>query len=140
MVLTPRYFTPASATTTLVYVKRVVADALRHSSRLADLLELLDNVERTGDEAKLQELEMFFSIIAARLRTCVDELEQVGADLVDADRGVVDFACMNDGVEARLCWQYGEREVAYWHEVDQCGHQRLPVSTLKSEPAFASAG
>jgi len=52
------------------------------------------------------------------VRRLLETLEQSGIVLRDIDRGLVDFPSMMDGREVYLCWELGEEEVAYWHELD----------------------
>ena len=42
---------------------------------------------------------------------CVQELEKLGVQVKDLDRGLVDFPALRDGEEVLLCWQVGEDEV-----------------------------
>jgi len=36
----------------------------------------------------------------------------------DINLGLLDFPALKDGREVYLCWQYGEEEIAFWHEVE----------------------
>jgi hypothetical protein len=47
------------------------------------------------------------------------ELEEMGAVLKDPRVGLVDFYGTVDGATVWLCWKYGEREVAYFHALDE---------------------
>jgi hypothetical protein len=52
------------------------------------------------------------------LRRLIDTVEQAGIVLRDIDRGLVDFPALIDGREVYLCWELGEEEVAYWHDLE----------------------
>lgn len=59
------------------------------------------------------------------------EVERVGAlggILQDLELGLVDFHHVLDGHDIFLCWQYGERTVSHFHEVDAgfAGRRLLP--------------
>ena len=36
----------------------------------------------------------------------------------DINLGLLDFPALKDGREVYLCWQYGEGNIAYWHEIE----------------------
>jgi hypothetical protein len=52
------------------------------------------------------------------VRRLLDVVEQAGIVLRDIDRGLVDFPAVVEGDEVYLCWELGEDEVAYWHELE----------------------
>jgi hypothetical protein len=62
------------------------------------------------------------------LREAILELLERGIVLRDLDRGLVDFPSLRDGREIFLCWQEGEDEVAFWHEVDAGFAGRRPLA------------
>ena len=45
----------------------------------------------------------------------------------DVDRGLIDFPAFVSGKEVFLCWEKGEEDVEYWHELDTGfgGRERL---------------
>ena len=61
------------------------------------------------------------------LRSAVTELREREILLRDLERGLVDFPALRDGREVFLCWQEGEDEVAFWHEVDAGFAGRRPL-------------
>ncbi|MEA2397703.1 MAG: hypothetical protein QOK25_1259 [Thermoleophilaceae bacterium] len=52
------------------------------------------------------------------MRTALVELQSMEVVLRDLDRGLVDFPSIRDGEEIFLCWEEGEDEIGYWHELD----------------------
>jgi hypothetical protein len=52
------------------------------------------------------------------VRRLLETVERSGIVLRDIDRGLVDFPALSDGREVYLCWELGEDEVAYWHELE----------------------
>jgi hypothetical protein len=52
------------------------------------------------------------------VRRLLDTVEQAGIVLRDIDRGLVDFPALIDGREVYLCWELGEDEVGYWHNLE----------------------
>lgn len=56
------------------------------------------------------------------------ELGELGVQLKDYTRGLIDFPAMRDGKVVLLCWQLGEREeIEWWHDTEAgfAGRQRL---------------
>jgi hypothetical protein len=56
------------------------------------------------------------------------ELHELGVQLKDYSRGLIDFPCMRDDRMVLLCWQIGEGdEIEWWHEIEAgfAGRQRL---------------
>ena len=61
------------------------------------------------------------------LRESMLELRERGIVLRDLDRGLVDFPSERDGREVYLCWEEGEDEVGYWHDLDSGYGGREPL-------------
>lgn len=53
------------------------------------------------------------------IEATVGEVERMGCLFKGLDLGLVDFPAEIDGVPILLCWQYGEKEVAFWHRPDE---------------------
>lgn len=63
-----------------------------------------------------------------RVQNAVKAIEDMGIVLKDPETGLVDFLHRRpDGREVYLCWRYGEKEVAFWHELNGgfAGRKRL---------------
>jgi hypothetical protein len=61
------------------------------------------------------------------VRRLLDTLERAGIVLRDIDRGLVDFPALLDGREIYLCWELGEDEVGYWHDLEGGYGGRAPL-------------
>jgi hypothetical protein len=47
------------------------------------------------------------------------EMNELGIQLKDYSRGLIDFPCMREGRVVLLCWQLGEDEkIEWWHELE----------------------
>ena len=56
------------------------------------------------------------------------ELDVLGVQLKDFDRGLVDFPSLRDGRVVLLCWQIGEGdELEWWHSVEDGFAGRTPI-------------
>jgi hypothetical protein len=61
------------------------------------------------------------------MRNALVELQAVEVVLRDLDRGLVDFPSIRDGREVFLCWELGEDEIGYWHDLDAGYGGRRPL-------------
>jgi hypothetical protein len=52
------------------------------------------------------------------VRQLLETVERAGIVLRDIDRGLVDFPALMDDREVYLCWELGEDEVAFWHDLE----------------------
>ena len=58
----------------------------------------------------------------------ISELEALGVQLKDFERGLVDFPSLREGRVVLLCWQLGEGdELEWWHDVDAGFAGRTPL-------------
>jgi hypothetical protein len=56
------------------------------------------------------------------------ELDLLGVQLKDFDRGLIDFPSLRDGRVVLLCWQLGEGdELEWWHDIDAGFAGRTPL-------------
>jgi hypothetical protein len=56
------------------------------------------------------------------------ELEGMGIQLKDFDRGLIDFPSLREGRVVLLCWQLGEGdELEWWHDMDAGFGGRTPL-------------
>lgn len=58
----------------------------------------------------------------------VAQLESLGVQLKDFDRGLIDFPSLREGRVVLLCWQLGEGdELEWWHDMDAGFAGRTPL-------------
>jgi hypothetical protein len=74
-----------------------------------------------GDEGKQ------VGVAFLEVRRLLETIEQSGIVLRDIDRGLVDFPAVQDGREIYLCWELGEDEVAFWHDLETGFGGREPL-------------
>jgi hypothetical protein len=48
----------------------------------------------------------------------VHRIQATDVLIKDINLGLLDFPALKDGREVYLCWQYGEGEIAFWHEIE----------------------
>jgi hypothetical protein len=69
-----------------------------------------------------------YAALLIELTAHMSELEALGVQLKDFDRGLVDFPSLRDGRVVLLCWQVGEGDkLEWWHDVDAGFAGRTPL-------------
>jgi hypothetical protein len=57
-------------------------------------------------------------------------IDGLGITLRDIERGLIDFPALAGGRQVWLCWELGEEDVAFWHELDTGFGSRRPLIEL----------
>lgn len=127
-----KFFTVTEANRSLVLVTRIAEDVVREHNYLLDLQETIDAAQVGDDDFSAESARRKTLEIVDRLRACLDEIECIGAELQDWSLGRVDFPCMVNGREVRLCWQRGEKRVMHWHDVSIGCEDRQDIETLNA--------
>ena len=65
--------------------------------------------------------------VAHRLKTAIEEVQELGCVIKDLDIGLVDFPTVFRGVEVCLCWKLGEPQIAWWHGMEEGFRGRKPI-------------
>jgi hypothetical protein len=69
-----------------------------------------------------------YAAVLTELTVQLSELETLGVQLKDFERGLVDFPSMREGRVVLLCWQLGEGdELEWWHDMDAGFAGRTPL-------------
>lgn len=69
-----------------------------------------------------------YAVILTHFTEEMSELEALGVQLKDFERGLVDFPSLRDGRVVLLCWQLGEGdELEWWHDMDSGFGGRTPL-------------
>ena len=69
-----------------------------------------------------------YAVVLSDLTLALTDLETLGVQLKDFQRGLVDFPSLRDGRLVLLCWQMGEGdELEWWHDVDAGFAGRTPL-------------
>ena len=69
-----------------------------------------------------------YAAVLTGLTVQLSELEELGVQLKDFERGLIDFPSLRDGRIVLLCWQMGEGdELEWWHDVDAGFAGRTPL-------------
>jgi hypothetical protein len=131
-----RTFTPEEANAALAEVRPLVERMVVAREALLDAqrrqAELVARVASNGGGRTPPDVAAVAAEVqqaTAELVAVLEELERLGVQVKDLDRGLVDFPCEHRGRVVLLCWELGEDEVAFWHGADEgyAGRKPLPL-------------
>jgi hypothetical protein len=131
-----KYFTVSQANASLPLIRAIVRDITELARELQERHERLLRVLKSDRGAlaeayqeEVQQMQADLERDQERMHEYEQELHNLGVELKDYQRGLIDFPCWMDNRAVYLCWKLGEPEVAYWHELDAgfAGRQKLMV-------------
>jgi hypothetical protein len=130
----PRHFTLEQANEALAEVRPLAERMVTHRREVALLLTrragLTSTIAGNGgdlDPGELAHVEAQIAEEAKGVAQCVNQIHGLGAQVKDADEGLVDFPALREGEEVLLCWKVGEDEIAFWHGLEDGFAGRRPV-------------
>jgi hypothetical protein len=126
----PRYFTLSEANETLNAIRPLVDEiqAIRQKvlSSQPEIWSALEKSVGNGGNRSLSLLIQDFE----QLDALVHSILELGVLIKDINTGLLDFPALREGREVYLCWQLGEGEIAFWHEVDSGYAGRQPIDSF----------
>ena len=124
-----KIFTVQEANALLPNVRKIVGKIQRAHRKLShyrgDAKKASEAAERGGGGFPDG---VAYATLLTELTLQLSELEALGVQLKDFERGLVDFPSLRDGRVVLLCWQLGEGdELEWWHDVDAGFAGRTPL-------------
>ena len=109
---------------------RIIAGKIQRAHR--KLSKYRDEAKKAADAAEQggggMTSGIAYAAVLTELTMQLAELEGLGVQLKDFERGLVDFPSLRDGRVVLLCWQLGEGdELEWWHDVDAGFAGRTPL-------------
>jgi hypothetical protein len=128
---TERLFTIDEANALIPRLEIIMSKLQQHNLALRDALtELAQDTDQRLESlstAQILELRPQLQPVIDALETLLYELESWGVQLKGLDLGVIDFPAELNGESVLLCWQYGEKEIAYYHSPEAGFAGRQPL-------------
>ncbi|HEY3106970.1 MAG TPA: DUF2203 domain-containing protein [Gaiellaceae bacterium] len=132
-----QFFTEDEANAALEVVRPLVEQLVQARRRFLHVGERLERVQvRVAgnggglDPERVRELQEQVADAAGEIAGFVAELESLGVQVKDLDRGLVDFPAHHPETEETvlLCWELGEAGVEHWHGLEEgfAGRKPLP--------------
>ena len=124
-----KLFTVQEANELLPSVREILERIQRSRRRLTTFSEeakqAAEGAEQGGGGMKNGPL---YASLLTSLTLEIAELEGMGVQLKDFDRGLIDFPSLREGRVVLLCWQLGEGdELEWWHDLESGFAGRTPL-------------
>lgn len=125
-----RYFALPEASQTLETIRPLMDEvqAIREKimSTQPEAWSAIEKSVGNGGSRALSRIVVDFE----KLDALVHQILDTGVLIKDVNIGLLDFPALKDGREVYLCWQYGEGDIAFWHEIEAGYAGRQPISTF----------
>jgi hypothetical protein len=124
-----KIFTIEEANALLPTVRKVLLNLQRARRKLALYGERAKKAAEGAESGGggLAEGPLYAQLLL-KLTELMSNLESLGVQLKDLERGLIDFPSLRDGRVVLLCWQLGEGdELEWWHDVDAGFAGRTPL-------------
>ncbi len=131
-----RYFTVAEANALVPALEVRFGKVMQLRGQLRTSYDALDkagepptaeSLERRDGPEDLRKLRGRFRALLEALTEELAAIEALGVAVKDLDIGLCDFLGVREGRDVWLCWQYGEKRVGFWHELDAGFGGRHPL-------------
>ena len=123
-----KLFTIEEANGLLPSVRRIVSRIQQSHRGVAKYRDEVKKASEAADRGGGIPNGPHYARLITSLTAALAELETLGVQLKDFDRGLVDFPSLRDGRVVLLCWQLDEGdEVEWWHDVDAGFAGRTPL-------------
>jgi hypothetical protein len=139
-----RYFTVAEANALVPALEVRFGKVMQLRAQLRTAYDALDkagepptaeSLERSDGSDDVRKLRGRFRALLEALTEELAAVEALGVAVKDLDIGLCDFLGEREGRDVWLCWQYGEKSVGFWHEMDAGFGGRRPLVETGKTPA-----
>jgi len=122
-----KYFTLQEANQTLTLIRPLMEEVqsirLKILKNQPEAWPAIEKSAGNGGNRALSNMVQDFEKIDA----LIHQIQDTGVLIKDINLGLLDFPALKDGREVYLCWQYGEGDIAFWHEVEAGYAGRQPI-------------
>ena len=133
--MSERYFTPAEVERLIPALAEIMARVMAAREEVVGLRETQrheqQRITMAGggvlDQAAWRRRAERLKALAQTMESGLREVAAMGGMPKDIGLGLVDFPHQRDGRVVNLCWKYGEKDIRYWHGLDEGYGGRKPL-------------
>ena len=120
------HYTRDEARTLLPQIQQWLGRLLQLEERLGSAAQTVEQLLSTGQDCGGPAVEGYVRLQADVLEI-LGEFRKREIFIKDLHRGLIDFPAIVEGREVFLCWEQGEEDIEFWHELDggYSGRERL---------------
>ncbi len=136
MLFNPRMFTLQEANALLPKLRELLDELQQAHEQLMDRRARLtqqhhggrgNGLARAG--TALERLNADIQEAESQVNAAARAIADLGCELKDPERGMVDFRTVHDGRVVYLCWLKREPAIAFWHELEAGYAGRQPLES-----------
>ena len=122
-----RHFTLTEAEALLPTVERHIRQVVHlkreHDAAQQEQREFQRNISMMGgmriDRSRMLAVRAKSDATVSRLNEILAEIQELGVQVKDLEKGLIDFPTFYHGDEVLLCWHLGEESIRYWHGLEE---------------------
>ena len=121
-------------------LRRAIAAKASAGQVETDMMKLSQKIFLAGgllvDVAAVARKRMAQRAAVQQAQDAIQEINSIGVQVKDLDKGLLDFPCQIGEQIVLLCWQLGEAKIDFWHTMEAGfqGRQPLDERFQKSRP------
>jgi hypothetical protein len=123
----PRYFSLEEANQALKVIKPLMKQIMKFRQSIMDRRDethpVMEKAGGNGGNRAASQVALEYGMIGE----LIQKILSTGVEVKDINLGLVDFLSLRDGREVYLCWQFGEEDIRYWHDLDTGYTGRQPL-------------
>jgi hypothetical protein len=136
-----KLFTLAEANALIPQIELTMERMQRVSMKVREEIETLtqERGELRHSELSMQEvlrLKPGLRSLFEELAQAVQDIEKHGCSFKGLELGLVDFPAQLGDEVVELCWQYGEKEIVFYHRRDEGFAGRQPLKPQPRKPQY----
>jgi hypothetical protein len=136
-----KLFTLAEANALIPQLELTMERMQRISMKVREEIEALTREpgERLRSDLSMQQvlrLKPSLRPLFEELAQAVQDIEKHGCSFKGLELGLVDFPVQFGDEVVELCWQYGEKEIAFYHRRDEGFAGRQPLNPQQRKPQY----